>query len=426
MKSDELPPPQLPDGENGTFYEKFRSEMVAGGATGESETVGGAQGALGMLALVALLVWLAFSNIWIFIFAIGILISVLLHEFGHFITARWAGMKVTQFFMGFGPKLWSFRRGEVEYGVRALPLGAFVRIIGMSSIDEVEPGDEGRTYRQKPYRWRMLVICAGSIMHMIIAALLLLGVYAFAGKPEVTSAELTNVPSDLPAAAAGLQRGDQVTAVDGVPVRDAEEMVAEIGDHNPGDTVTLDVLRDGQPITLTATLTGRPEDPTAPYLGVSSTDVIDYIKHPPLETVGYLGADMWDAGTASVRGLFTVANPVNLWQHLTGQKDDLESRPTTLIGAGQASNIFGEEEGVKGVILILASVNVFIGLFNLFPLLPFDGGHAAIATYERIRSRRGKRYFADITKMMPVALGVLTVLSFMLFTGLYLDITKPL
>ena len=173
-----FPPPTLPERQQPTAYEKLRSEMVAGGAVEEGDTASGPGGLLGIAVIVGLLAWLAVANIWMFVFVIGVLIAVLLHEFGHYITAKWAGMKVTQFFMGFGPKLWSFRRGEVEYGVRALPLGAFVRIIGMSSVDEVEPADEARTYRQKPYRWRMLVICAGSIMHFLIAIVLVLGVYA--------------------------------------------------------------------------------------------------------------------------------------------------------------------------------------------------------------------------------------------------------
>ena len=114
------------------------------------------------------MVWLAITNIWSFVLVIGLLVSVFLHEVGHFVTAGWAGMKRTQFFMGFGPKLWSTHRNGVEYGVRALPLGAFVRIVGMNNLDPVEPGDEKVAYSSKPYRWRLLVITAGSIMHVII------------------------------------------------------------------------------------------------------------------------------------------------------------------------------------------------------------------------------------------------------------------
>ena len=166
-----------------------------------------------MAAIAGLFVWLAFVNIWIFVFVVGVVISIFLHEFGHYITARWTGMKVTQFFLFFGPRLWSFRRGETEYGVRALPLGAFVRIIGMNRMDEVEPEDEARTYRQQSFPKRLLVISAGSIMHMIIAIVLLFGVYATVG--EITSQDEPRVivgaaDVELPAAQAGIRADDEI------------------------------------------------------------------------------------------------------------------------------------------------------------------------------------------------------------------------
>ena len=136
---------------------------------------------------------------WWFVFVVGVLISIFLHELGHFVTARWTGMKATQFFVGFGPRLWSFRRGETEYGVRALPLGAFVRIIGMNNIDEVPAVDEARTYRQQSYPKRLLVITAGSIMHMIIAILLLFIVYSIDGEQvERRGADINERPAGWP------------------------------------------------------------------------------------------------------------------------------------------------------------------------------------------------------------------------------------
>ena len=118
------------------------------------------------------------------LFAVGIIVSVFLHETGHFVTARVTGMKATQFFLGFGPRLWSFRRGETEYGVRLLPLGAFVKILGMTRMDEVPIEDEARTYRQQSYPKRMLVITAGSLMHMLIAVVLLFSVFVTKGRPD--------------------------------------------------------------------------------------------------------------------------------------------------------------------------------------------------------------------------------------------------
>jgi hypothetical protein len=138
-----------------TSYDKFKSEMVAGGSVEERPTTSSPEawrGALGVSRARRAAGLARVVNIWWFVFVVGVLIAVFLHELGHFVTARWTGMKATQFFIGFGPRLWSFRRGETEYGVRALPLGAFVRIIGMNNMDDVEPADEPRTYRSRATR----------------------------------------------------------------------------------------------------------------------------------------------------------------------------------------------------------------------------------------------------------------------------------
>ena len=186
-----------------TLYKSFRDEMMAGGST-EDRPEGSASprstAVLSGLVIVGLLVWLGVSNPWSLLLVAGLLVSVFLHEVGHFVTAGWAGMKRTQFFMGFGPRLWSTHRNGVEYGVRALPLGAFVRIVGMNNLDPVESGDEDMAYSSKPYRWRMLVITAGSLMHGIIAVLLLLGVYTIGGRfQETGDVRITGVAADSPA-----------------------------------------------------------------------------------------------------------------------------------------------------------------------------------------------------------------------------------
>ncbi len=171
--TDQLTPPN-PTSEDGSRLAKAKSEIMAGGAVTENltddELAGGWQGALSMAAIVALFAWLGFVNFWMFVFIVGVVFSIFMHELGHYLTAKWTGMKVTQFFLFFGPRLWSFRRGETEYGVRALPLGAFVRIIGMNRMDEVDPADEARTYRQKSFPRRLLVISAGSITHVFIGS----------------------------------------------------------------------------------------------------------------------------------------------------------------------------------------------------------------------------------------------------------------
>ena len=163
------------------------------------------------------------------------------------------------------------------------------------------------------------------------------------------------------------------------------------------------------------------------FLGVSSgTEVVwnnESIARAARDSIVDLGPTMW----RSVGGVGKVLNPVNIVGHLTGSNNDLNTRPTTVVGISKLSASIGDAAGFGGLLLTLAAVNVFVGLLNMFPVLPFDGGHAAIATYERLRSRRGRPpYRADITKMIPVAMTMIAVLAMLFITGLYLDVAKPL
>jgi membrane-associated protease RseP (regulator of RpoE activity) len=425
-----LPPPTPGDERADGFYTKFRSEMVAGGATTSTPPSDRSTAVIAGLTIVGLLAWLGITNPWMLLFVVGIIVSIFLHEVGHYSTARWAGMKVTQFFMGFGPKIWSTRRGEVEWGVRAIPAGAFVRIIGMSSADEVDPGDEARTYRQQPYRWRLLVITAGSLMHMVIAFTLLFGVFTAWGHQEETGrVTVTAPPSEgSPAEAAGIVEGDVLLAVGEESIASRDELITEIQMYAPGDTTTVTVERgaDGEVVDVPVTFAAHPafSEPVA-FLGVASTSV-DWVDQSVIGAAGLAVSELGRGVVQSVQGVVTVLNPVNIWNHLTGETEDLATRPTTLVGATQVSGVIGDDDGLRSILVLLAAVNVFVGIFNLFPLLPFDGGHAAIATYERLRSRRGRRYYADVNKMMPVVIVVLALVGFLFLTGLYLDITKPL
>ncbi len=429
MTETQLPPPD--PGSTRPRHGRLSSEVMAGGSVVEKsddELVGGWRGAAGLGAIVLLFVWLGLMNVWWMVFALGVLVSIFLHEVGHFVTARWTGMKATQFFIGFGPRLWSFRRGETEYGVRAIPAGAFVRIIGMNNMDEVEPAEEARTYRSKSYPRRLLVISAGSLMHMMIAISLLFTVYVTDG--EVVDREgvyLADVEQTGPAWAAGIREGDIVLAVDGEPLETNAELGEAVRSQEPGDVVVLTVQRGEEvlavPVGLGAnTVEGDPRF-GMPYIGVTSG------AHKQEHSVGSAAVnavtDIVPVSWEMTKGVVKVLNPVNIVTHLAGTNDDLETRPTTLLGAGSISDDVGEEQGIIGILFFLAVLNVFVGVFNMFPLLPLDGGHAAIATYERLRERGGQRYYADVAKLMPFAMAVMTVLLFLFMSGLYLDITDP-
>lgn len=234
---------------DGNFYTKFRNEIAAGGATEAKQNQNKKLTTTATSIIVlGLLVWLGVKNPWSLVFVAGLIVSVFLHEVGHFWTARRSGMKVTQFYMGMGPRIFSFQRGEVEFGLRALPVGAFVRIVGMNNLDECDPEDEPRTYRHQSYPKRMLVITAGSLMHVIIAVVLFVGVYATAGRFGDTGKLLIYGPPavDSPAEKIGLRDGDQILAVGESKITSRRELILAIVANKPGDTVEISILRDGQ------------------------------------------------------------------------------------------------------------------------------------------------------------------------------------
>jgi membrane-associated protease RseP (regulator of RpoE activity) len=411
------------------FYHKFRAEVAAGGAVDEAVSPMATRNgkAVGFI-MIALLAYLAIKNPWTFVFVIGLLISVFLHEVGHFSTARLTGMKVTQFFMGFGPRVWSRTKGEVEYGVRALPLGAFVRIIGMNNVDEVDPADESRAYRSQTFPRRLLVITAGSLMHMVIAFILFLGVYASSGRQQNTGISTVRGLAELssPASSAGIVVGDTLISIGGIAVTDYNSVSAAIQTFSAGESISVVFEHEGVRQTRDVVLVQHPTVPGRAYFGVMADDW-GWKDLGIIESVGQSIADIGTTITDSVKGVVVALNPMNSIRHLTKSPEaTLETRPTTVVGISDFSGTVGRSDGLKGVLTLLASINVFVGVFNMFPLLPFDGGHAAIAIYERVRSRKGRPYKADINKMVPVATLVVGLLSLLLLTGLYLDITQPL
>lgn len=407
---------------------KFRNEIAAGGATDEKQNKNNKLTALvTSIVVVGLLAWLGVKNPWSLVFVAGLIVSVFLHEVGHFLTARRSGMKVTQFYMGMGPKVFSFQRGEVEFGLRALPVGAFVRIVGMNNLDDCAPEDEPRTYRQQSYPARMLVITAGSLMHLIIAIVLFFGIYSTAGRFGDTGELLIyGAPAvDSPAEKIGLRDGDQILAVGESKITSRRELILAIVANQPGDTVEIRILRDGQEQTKQVVLANNPANSDLAFLGVSS-DSYAYVRQNVFNAVRLGLVDAVKTVRDSVGGLFVVLNPANIFSNVVADEPDMMTRPTTVVGASQFGGEIGRSEGIKGVLMLLASVNIFVGVFNMVPLLPFDGGHAAIATYERFRSRRGRVYRADVGKMIPVATTVVVLLVMLMFAGLYLDITSPL
>ncbi|HET7489007.1 MAG TPA: RIP metalloprotease [Acidimicrobiales bacterium] len=407
--------------------------------------------ALARLALIVVagLVAAYITGVTSTVLVVGAIIAmIMLHELGHFMTAKWADMKVTEYFLGFGPRLWSIRKGETEYGVKAIPAGGYVKIIGMSSMDKVDPADEPRTYRQKSYGRRMSVAVAGSTVHFMIAFVLLLVLYGVVGVPNYskpfsvgTISRLESGPS--PAAEAGFKLGDTVLAVDGKKV--TWEDVPPYIRTRPGKPVVFDVLRDGKRLQLTATPVDLSkvvvEGDHAPvsttprgFVGIGDPKFPTH-RLGPVGTVTHSVTGLGRATVETLKALGTIFSPsgatsyskqlLNRPQPTNGDDNGGNNRFLSPVGfvrvASQAA-----DTGWREVLTLLLSINIFVGIFNMIPLLPLDGGHVAIATYERLRSRRGQRYYVDIAKVMPLTYMVVLLLAFIAISSLYLDIVHPI
>ncbi len=233
----------------------------------------------------------------------------------------------------------------------------------------------------------------------------------------------------------GSRADDQILSVGGITVTNPTELGEAVRSFDPGDMVDIVVVRDDAQQSIPVGLAARtdvPEDNDAfgsTYLGISSFNPIEFIDHSVPAAALNAVTDIVPTAWESTQGVVKALNPVNLITHVNGTNDDLATRPVTLVGVTGLSDDVGDSEGIFGVLWLLAVLNVFVGVFNMFPLLPLDGGHALIAVYERVREgMRGtkERYFADVERLMPFAMAVVIFLVMFMFAGLYLDIAKPL
>jgi len=359
---------------------------------------------------------------------VGIILLIMLHEFGHYWTAKRAGMKVTEFFLGFGPRLWSFKRGETEYGVKAIPAGGYVRIIGMTNMEEVDEDDEPRTYREATTGKRLMVILAGVTVNLFIAFLLFFVVIAGQGRvADGPSTTVDRVLSGSAAEAAGLQPGDRLVAVNGQTLSGWDQLKAAI-EKSGGEPLALTVERDGRAVQVTAT----PKVQSGQgFLGVGPTTAFRDVG--VLAAIPQAFTTMGDVTQATFDGLkqrispsgvsetakqsFTSAAPA------AGSTAD-QNRPQTIIGfVHNGSQIAGGN--VWSILWLLAALSLVLALFNLIPLLPLDGGHAVIAVYEGIASKvKHHRVFADYRKALSVSLLLLSPLLFLSLSAMVLDIRQ--
>lgn len=368
------------------------------------------------------------------IFVVSIVAVIMFHEFGHFATAKLFGMKCEKFFLGFGPTLWSVRRGETEYGVKAIPAGGFVKITGMSAYEPVDPADAGRTFHEQAAWKRAIVLVAGSATHFIVAIALLFSALAFVGEPRVTTT-IDLVTDGSPAAAAGLRPGDEIVAVGGQRVEQFQEAQRIIG-ASAGKTIPIEVLRDGQRQQLSVAISSnRPDGKPGGFLGVSPAAVNRRLPLSEAFASTIAGEhSVFGFTWATIQGLAHVFSPQGLsdWFSSIAQPGPRDpSGPISVVGIGQVVSVVGSQGEMFLVLWVLAQLNIALGILNLLPLPPLDGGHLAVLgveeTFNGVRRLRGKAgtWRVDPSVLTPLALAVILFFSVIFVTALYADITNP-
>lgn len=382
-------------------------------------------------------------------FIIALLLSVMIHEFGHFITARRYGMKVTEFFLGFGKRLWSTTRGETEFGIKLIPAGGYCRIEGMSASDD--PDNDPRAFHRANSGRKLIVLGAGSFLHFVLGYLLLFILFLAVGTSQLTStiSEVSAcIPSSAsnftctkaspisPAKSAGLRAGDKIVSINAVPIKDWMKDVQVIRD-SPGRALSFGVERGSKVLELSITPAPRKVNgKTYGFIGIINE--FAQVRSSPLNSLSKSATTTWSFGKASVKSLLSLPSKIpELWSQTVGGK---KRDPEGLVGvvgvarvSGQAiaSHSLSTAERVGTFIMIIASLNIFVGIFNVLPILPLDGGHMAVAIADEIRAfyarLRGRARPApiDVAVLTPITMVVFLLLAGLTLLLLVADIVNP-
>jgi membrane-associated protease RseP (regulator of RpoE activity) len=434
----------------------------------------------------------------VLVIAFGVAASIALHEIGHLVPAKRFGVKCTQYMVGFGPTIWSRRRGETEYGLKAIPLGGYVRMVGMfppapgrparadttgrwslmieqarsEAQREVGPEDEDRLFYTRSVPKRLVIMLGGPFMNLVIAVVLLtITVTAFGmpgETPRLSSVAKCVLPPDAPvdrectpadeaapAAAAGLKPGDLIVSFNGTPISDWKGVRDAIR-ANPERRVTIGVERDGvrRDVTVAPVLDDRPVfdgkgEPVVRsdgsvvteqvgFLGVTPTR--DLVRQPITAVPAYIGTALGQ--TAGVV-LQIPQKMVGVAQAAFGSGERDPTGPVSIVGVGRFAGEVASADSTEVVqltladrfaqlLLLLASLNLALFVFNLIPLLPLDGGHAAGALWEGTRRQLAKLRSrpdpgpVDVARALPLAYGVASLLIGMSVLLIYADIVRPI
>ncbi|GIH27413.1 putative zinc metalloprotease [Acrocarpospora phusangensis] len=417
---------------------------------------------------------------------VGLMVSIALHEIGHLVPAKIFGVRVTQYMVGFGGTLWSRRRGETEYGVKYVPLGGYIRMIGMLpprasddptklrnistgpwqslienaravASEEIRPGDENRVFYRKPWWQKVIIMAGGPFMNFLLAfvlfAVVMMGFGVLVQKPVLSEVNKCVIPaaqadkrdnclpSDpmTPAAQAGLLPKDRIVSIEGSPISTWEGAQKLIREHGAGP-VSLVVERGGRELPLQAQLITQDmpdlENPDklvkVGFLGVKPTPVME--RQGP----GYVLSEMWEMTARTAVAMVDIPSKmVGVWHAAFSGEERDPNGPIGVVGAGRiGGEIAASSAPLENKIIIfinlLAGLNLAVGMFNLIPLLPLDGGHIAGGLWEGVKrgwarlTRRPAPGYVDVAKLLPLTYAMAVVLLFMGGLLIFADIVNPI
>jgi len=390
----------------------------------------------------------------VFVFVFALLASIALHELGHLVTAKRYGMKASRYFIGMGPTVWSTRRGETEYGVKALPIGGFVKIEGMTMLDDIHEADEPRAFWRQPAKQRAVVLSAGSFMHFVVALVVMYGALVFFGEPTTDTTRVGALSECLesdpetgcqgkpkaPGLAAGIQVGDRVVAFDEREVADWKKDFTPLVQAHGAGPADLTVLRDGKRVTVRVDVASVPElddndQPTGRMIGRIGLYPGDTLDHGPLSALPRSGQLVWDVTKGSVTALVKLPGAIGkLFEDTVNEKKRTvtDGGPVGVVDIGRFSAQAFEHGDFLAVLSMIAALNVFVGLFNMLPLLPLDGGHLAILGYEGARAKvyrllgRPVPGRVDLRRLMPAMVAFIVVMGSVTVMLLYAGIANPI
>ena len=382
-------------------------------------------------------------------FVAALLFSVMVHEFGHFATARRYGMHVTEFFLGFGKRIWSTRRGETEFGIKAIPAGGYCKISGMSPREPLQPEIESRAFYKASVPKKLVVLGSGSALHLLLGVLLLFTLFAGVGTTQVlpnvaevvacvpSGEECTATDPISPAKIAGLKAGDEILSINSDSAMKWDE-ITPILRANANREVTLRIKREGVMQNISLTLAERTVNgETRGYLGIINQ--IGQVRKNPIDAATATATTTREMLAGSIHALVGLPSqiPSLFRETFLGEKRKADGL-VGVVGVARASSqtassgLLTMGEKIATFLLIVASLNIFVGVFNLLPILPLDGGHMAVALFEgarrslaRMRGRPDPGP-ADVEKLTPITFVVVMILIALSLLLLFADIFNPI